>query len=203
MKSIILALALLSPSAFAYYSTWDTGDVLKAGHYESSLEAQFVTTDGSGANLVGRFDMPVQDDSSARVMLGAGTVDFHMGGFYKYVPYPDTDKQPAIGLIGGVLYARNEGNNYMTVRIAPIVSKAFHVDFGTLTPYASLPIGLCSRRGGTDVPAILALGSDLQTSHFKHMRWRAELGFNLNDAYSYVSLGAILNFDEENGISFE
>lgn len=203
MKRLILMLSFLSPSAFAYYSTWDTGDVLKPGHYDSSLEAQFVTADGSGMNLVGRFDMPVQDDSVARIMIGAGTVDFHMGGFYKYVPYPDTPSQPAIGLIGGVIYGRNEGYNYLTVRLAPLVSKTFQVNFGSLTPYASLPIGIRSQKNGTDVPIELAIGTDIKTMHFEHLRWRTELGFNLNDAYSYVSIGAVLDFDEENGIIFE
>jgi len=203
MKWIVIILSLLSPSAFAYYSVWDTGEVLKEGHYETSLEGQFITAEGSGMNVTGRFDFPIQDDSSGRVMLGAGAIDFHAGAFYKFIPYPDTEKQPAIGAIFGAIYARNEGENFLTLRIAPLVSKVFQLNFGEMVPYASLPIGLTSRKGGTDVPINFAIGTDVKTDHFKHWRWRTEVGFNIDDSYSYVSIGAILDFDQENGIMFE
>jgi hypothetical protein len=204
---LVFCSILLGRASFAYYSVLDTGDILAPGHYDLSLETEFITSDGSGANVVGRFDTPVADDAQIRALVGGGTTDFHAGAFYKWVPIPDVHDQPAVGIIAGALYARAnnpEGNstNYFTARIAPVASKAFQFEFGKLEPYLSVPIGV--RVGdGSQLPIQLALGTEVKTHHLDNIAWRAELGFNLNQAYSYISLNAVLNIDEQKGIEFK
>lgn len=202
----LIATFILTLPSYAYYSTMDTGDLLRQGNHKVSAETQFITDKGSGANFVGRFDSGLTFDSNIRGMIGFGTTDFHIGGFYKWVPIPDIDNQPAIGLLAGVLYARDDGLNELSVRLHPLISKMFPLDFGDLTPYASLPIGLRSqdkkadRSSKVDVPVQIAAGAQLKTLHFERLLFNLELGFDINKAYTYISLGVSLLFDDEEGL---
>ena len=203
------ALVLLSRSSSAYYSTADTGEILKPGHYDVGAEAEFITDHGSGANGVAKFDAPLSDETQARAMIGFGSTNFQLGGFFKWIPIPDLRSQPAIGLIGGAIFARtnndlSQSKNYMTFRVAPIISKTFFAEQSEFTPYASLPVGMRIGDGKTVFPVQLAIGLDLKTHHLDNFRWRVEGGFDLtNKAYSYISLNAFLTFDEEHGIEFK
>lgn len=201
---VCFAIGVFSLSAQSYYSVLDTGEILSPGKFDLSLETQFVTAQGTGMNLTSRFDTPLSEETQLRAMLGFGTTDFHAGGFLKWVPIPDSGRQPAIGLIAGAMVGRDENDknltkSYFTARVAPVISKTFEPNFGSITPYASLPVGL--RFGdGTEVPIHLAFGTELRTQHLENIRWRAELGFNLNKSYSYISLNAVLDIDEAKGV---
>lgn len=196
------AVVLLTLPAQAFYSTFTTGDMLAEDKYEAGVETQFVTSGDDGVNLVGRLDVGYNDESSFRGMLGFGVTDFQVGGFYKWVPIPDYDNQPAMGILAGAQYAKYNNESEVALRVHPFLSKKFEVDFGDLTPYAALPIGLRSYDGDTDLPLQLALGSRLRTDHFEKIEWMAEIGMNLSDAFTYISVSAVLEFDSESGLEF-
>lgn len=197
-----VAILFFTPQAWAFYSVMDTGDLLDPGHYRVGAETQFITNEDSGVNLVSRFDMGLNEDSNLRAELGFGTTDLHLGAFYKWIPIPDYEQQPAIGFSSGVVFAQYSGHTELSLRFHPIVSKGFEVEFGKITPYASLPFGLRSYDDDTDVPVQLALGSDLYFSQLDLWHFKAEIGFDLSEAFTYISFGATLDFDEENGIRF-
>ncbi len=199
---------LISPLAQAYYSVLDTGEILQPGHYDMSLEGEFVTNNGRGANLVGRFDAPLSEETQVRAMVGFGTTDFHFGALFKWIPVPDLKRQPAIGLIAGGIFARitddRSSNTYLTFRLAPLISKTIAISGGELTPFASLPLGIRTGASRVDGPVQFAVGTEYKTNHLENFKFRGELGFDLNNkSYSYVSLNAILLFDEEHGIVFK
>jgi hypothetical protein len=202
--SFVLLLAALgfSPSSWAFYSTMDTGDLLEVGKYRLGAESQFITNEDTGVNGIARFDFGFNEEANVRAELGFGTTDIHIGGYFKWVPIPDYENQPAIGLTTGLLFAQYEGETELSLRLHPIISKGFAVDFGKITPYASLPIGLRTYDHDTDVPVQLTLGSDLFFQEINLWHFKGEVGFDVSKAFTYLSIGASLDFDEENGISF-
>lgn len=197
----------LSAPAWAYYGVLDNGEILSAGHYKLTGDLQALTSSG-GLNIGTRFDIGFQDEFGARAILGAGTTDVFFGGLLKWMPVPDIEGQPAIGFNAGLLYANDGGTRDLTFRFEPLVSKKFKVDDSYLTPYASLPIGLRQRdaREGHNTSYVttqLVAGSQLEIPKWKNLQFIGELGLNLDNAFSYVSVGAILYFDSENGVQLQ
>lgn len=215
MPRFIALLALLTHAqAFAYLSTVDTGDLLEEGKNQVIVEGQFVTDPDGGANFVGRFDGAIDDSTGWRALLGFGSTDFEVGGFIKWIPIPDVDDQPALGLLAGVLYSRDFGDSELAVRVHPIVSKKFSLEIGDLTPYASIPIGFHSRgekriyddgdeQDKNIFPLQLTAGTFFKPKSFENLRFGAELGFSLSEANTYFSIFGALGIDPENGIEFK
>ncbi len=199
---LFFSMALSAP-LWAYNTTLDTGRLLQEGHYKLGLESQFVTSGDDGINVAGRFDGPINDELNWRAQAGVGTTDGFLGGYIKWIPYPDLEKQPAVGLIAGVQYARFSGLDELALRAHPLVSKQFNLDLGEVTPYASLPIGLRSLDGETDLTVQFALGSEFRPQAWEKIRLMAELAFDVRKSFSYFVVGASLEFDEENGIEFK
>jgi hypothetical protein len=194
--AIIFGLLAFGSIGFAYQSLISTGDMLSPGQYGASLETQFVTQNNSGANLVGRFDGAYSRDLNYRAELGFGSTDFHASGMVKWIPFPDVDKQPAIGLMGGLGYAQYDDNSEVSLKAYPLISKRFIVDIGEIVPYASLPIGIRSYGGETLVPVQFTAGSELKTLYFKDLTFFAEIGFNLSNSFSYISFAALYRFGD-------
>ncbi|MCB0391853.1 MAG: hypothetical protein KDD58_11210 [Bdellovibrionales bacterium] len=194
-------------SSWAYYSLMDTAELVDEGKYNANVETQFITDGEDGLNLLGRFDSRLSDETSYRIEAGFGVVDFNIAAFYKWAPIPDTDKQPAISVAGGISIARyefgKESANDLSLRVHPIISKKFKNDFGIITPYGGIPLGLRSVDGDTDLVAHLTFGSSVKPSRFDNISFMAELGFDLAEAFTYLSLGLNLSIDPDEGIKFQ
>lgn len=202
---IVLALGLLAPQgASAYFSTIDTGELIAPHHYQISFEPQLMLSsyqgiDSNRANGVFRFDTGIDESSGLRGIIGFGAVDFQIGGMYKYVPYPDTEKQPAIGFETGALLARVNGNTEFSLRFHPLVSKKFATEIGDLIPYVSLPLGLTVRTNSSVVMMQIAGGSELRLLNVPNLSLFAELGISLSQSLSYLSIAAAWRFDTLGG----
>lgn len=194
---------LFSQGSYAYYTTNDTGDIIAEKQYRAGVETNIVFNDMKGLNLVGRFDLGFNESSNFRFLLGGGAVGFQTGVLYKWVPIPDYENQPAIGIMGGFVFARNEGVNFLSTRIHPLVSKKFVTENGEFTPFASLPFGFTISKGKTTTPLQLALGSEWLPNGLTKLSFMAEVGFNMYESFGYVSVSAMLRFDEEQGLKFE
>lgn len=191
-----------SCQAWAYYSVMDNGEILAPGKFKTTAETQFLTNEGGGLNVSGRFDMGVDDQTGVRGEVGFGKTDFFMGALFKWMPFPDVGQQPNIGFNAGVIYARDRGDNELSLRFEPLVSKFFETGFGGLTPYASLPFGIRSVADDTETPLQLVFGTQIKTNQLEHIQFLVEAGIDLNDSFSYISVGGVLYFDEENGLQF-
>lgn len=195
-------LLLLSLSAHGYYSVLDTGEIMPAGRYKLTPELQFLSAPG-GANVGAHFDYGLSEDTALRAEFGFGTIDFYGAGYFKYMPYPDIDNQPAIGFNAGLTYASDTGYSELTVRLEPLVSKKFNVDFGAITPYASLPIGIQRRAGSkyasdrNNLAMQLAFGTQVDLKTVENVGLMVEVGIDLNKAHSYVSFGGAWYFGNE------
>ena len=205
--NLLLLTLLFSHSSWAYYSLMDTAELVEEGKYNANVETQFITDGADGMNLLGRFDSRLSNDTSYRVEAGFGVVDFNVAAFYKWAPIPDTKSQPALSVAGGVSIARyefsDESANDLSLRAHPIISKKFSTDFGIITPYGGIPLGLRTVEGDMDLVAHLTLGAHIKPERFDNISFMAELGFDLAEAFTYLSLGLNLSIDPDEGIRFQ
>ena len=190
-------------AAQAYYTTMDTGEIVQKGSYRLMTETNVVFNDLSGLNLVGKFDLGMNESSNFRFLLGGGAVGFQTGVLYKWIPIPDFENQPAIGILGGFVYARNEGVNYLNLRFHPLISKKFNTSSGKFTPFAALPFGFTFTKEATKFPMQLALGTEWQPKSLKKLSFMLEGGFNLHESFGHIAFAALLAFDEDQGLKFE
>jgi len=199
MRSLLAAAALLLTSQFAhaYGSVIQTGDLVDPGSFQAALAPQLMLSRYDGVNLDALLDVGIDNASSARGLIGVGDgVDFEVGGLYKYIPFPDTERQPAIGGEVGVVFARTDGKSEVDLRFNPLVSKKLETEIGDVSPYASLPITIAFRDGSTLVPIQLAAGSELRLLSTPQLSFFAEAGLNLHDAFGYISAAVAWRFDE-------
>lgn len=206
---LISALLLLIrvPTAWAYYDILDTGEILPSGNYRLLGGAQLLT-DRGGFNVNTAIDAGFREEFGLRGILGFGSTDVFAGGYFKWIPIPDIEGQPAMGARAGVLYGKDGGTRDLSFRLEPMISKKFAVGSAFLTPYASLPMGINahdSENGSnkTEITWQLVAGSQMQFERWKKLQFMAEIGVDLQHALSHVSLAAVLYFDEENGIAIE
>ena len=199
LLSLLFISALgLSPKANAYFSTLDTGDTIGAGKYDVSVEPQFILDRYDGANLNGRFDAGINEESTLRTIIGFGQVNFQAGAMYKYIPFPDTPNQPAIGIEAGAIYARVQNSSELDLRIHPLVSKKVQLEDFKLNVYGSIPFGATFRDGNTYYPIQLAAGTEWKIPQHEQFSLMAELGINVNAAFGYVSFAGVYYFDDSN-----
>lgn len=188
--STVLA-SLICSASHAYYTVQESGELLKPEQMQAATEIQFITSGDEGINVIGRFDKGFDEESNLRFVAGAGTTDFFIAGYLKWVPFPDFEKQPAIGFSFGAQYGHYESDNELALRVVPFTSKKFDTDKGEFSPYAALPFAFSNYDEDSTIPFQLALGSRYRHHDFDHFDFNAELGFDINNAFAYVSLGAI------------
>jgi hypothetical protein len=196
----VLGLTLLaSQSSFAYFTIGESGDLPKAGQYRIGAEPQFVFDD-SGFNFSGFVDAPFRNDSSFRAIMGIGDTSFEAAISYKWIPIPDYGDQPAIGGKVEASYARKSGGNWDAIRIMPIISKDFDTVYGPITPYGSVALGLNGTPGANITTLQLVGGSEYRPPDYPRWMYSAELGLNLNNAFTYIS-GNVTYLLDENEVS--
>lgn len=197
---ILLPLLLIFASkSWAYLSISGSGEMPTAGSYILGFEPQILMNEGGGINVGGFLDQPLAESLSARYSLGVGKIDFHLGTGIKWIPFPDVDRQPAMGLKATAWYARQKDMNVWTMQVAPMASKKYDMDFGVLIPYAAVPINFVSSSEKNVTGTQFVIGSDLRYNNMEHMFFSAEVAINLKDSYSFISGTVSFPFDAEHG----
>ncbi len=191
--------SLIASMGHAYLSIAESGEVLPAGKYQVGVEPQILTNKDGGGNLDVFFDTNINESTSARILMGAGTIDFNAFASVKWVPFPDVDNQPAMGLRGGVGLARNEDENYLEVQFAPLVSKKFDTIYGMTVPYMAIPFTFFNTKDSNYVASNLAIGSEFHYQEWNEVMFGGELGFDMNKSYSYISLFMTFPFESQKG----
>lgn len=197
LSAFIFVSALsLAPKAKAYFSTLDTGDTIGADHYDVSVEPQFLLDRYDGVNLNARLDAGINEESTLRTILGFGQVNFQAGALYKYIPFPDTANQPAIGIEAGAIYARVQNSSELDLRVHPLVSKKIQIQDAKFNIYGSLPFGATFRDGNVYYPIQLAAGGEWKIPANEKFSVMTELGININAAFGYLSFAGVYYFDD-------
>lgn len=196
-KKIILSFSilLLSSQSFAYLSLLSTGDILPENKFQLLGYAEGVLDKGyNGININARGSYGLSEDFQVDGELGVGKFDVTLGAFIKWVPIPDIEGQPAVGVRGGVSYFKWNDFSQTSLVAMPFVSKAFTVNFGRLSPYAGLPLGVNTYNSHSDFFTRLALGSELSQTEWENIRFIAEAGFELSKSFSSITVGASYDF---------
>lgn len=197
-KYLVLSVFLSSP-AFAYLSVTESAEVMKSGTYALGIEPQFLTSDGGGTNINAFVDAGFRDDLSGRISVGGGETDFNAFASAKWVPFPDYDNQPAMGVRFGAGFARDEELNILQIQMAPMVSKKIDTVYGLATPYLAIPFTYLNTKHDNTVASNFVIGSEFNYFELPTLKVGAELGLELNDSYSYISLYISFPFDSGSG----
>ncbi|HEX7673796.1 MAG TPA: hypothetical protein VF412_06480 [Bdellovibrio sp.] len=197
-KYLVLGL-LVGSNAHAFMSIAESGEILPANTYQVGVEPQLLTDKNPGGNLDLFFDAPLNDSTSARLLLGGGSVDFNAFASVKWMPFPDVDKQPAMGLRVGAGVARDEDQNILQLQVAPMVSKKFDTDYGMSVPYLAVPFTFVNTKDDNFVATNLTVGSEFHYHEWKDVTLGGEVGLDLNKSWTYLSVFATFPFDSAKG----
>ncbi len=211
IKALLFFWLLLPTKLWAYYTHHDTGEVLKSSQYKLGLGTQFITDPKyySSTHFNGYLDSGLSEEANVRVALGAGSKFFNVGAFYKWVPYPDYGKQPAIGVRGGVIYARHsddnvsDSNTEISLRANPFISKMFKTVYGDINAYSALHLGIRGYNDKTTIPAQLSFGGEIKTNFYNATMFTGEIGVNMAKAFTYISVGIVFFVDDNKDYKLE
>lgn len=196
--TLLFTIILASPS-FAFFSLMDTSELKQQGDYRVLGEGQVLFDAPEGFNLNGRFATGLDDESELQFEAGVGSVDYYLGAFWKWIPIPDTEDQPGVGLRAGITFADFNGLSTYGFNVTPMISKEFDTNFGDFTPYSGLAIGLQNNVNDTYFSMQLALGVQWSPNEWdfrdlKDFNFLLEYGLDVDDAFSYLSFGASYDF---------
>ncbi len=188
---ILIGLLITPFPVHAYLSTIDSGELVPINQYRLILEPQ-----ANPFNLSAHFDAGITDSSQLRLSLGAGESGTHFDFSYKTIPIPNLDTQPAMGYKIGTIFASEKGReNSLTIRFTPLVSKNYIINQNRWTPYLALPLGVSVRKSTSTTPTHFVVGTELTPSTTPDMQFGAEVGANLRDSFSYVSVFVSFYFE--------
>jgi hypothetical protein len=167
----------------AYLTNSESAELVPENQFRVTLEPQ-VNYFAVNSHL----DFGVSEDSQVRLSAGIGGTGYNFDFFFKRVPYPDYDKQPAMGYkIGASFMMDQKKEMVLTPIIAPLISKNLIIKKDKWTPYISLPIGVSVHRSATTTPVHFVAGVELTPSSVENMQFGGEIGLNVKDSFTYVS----------------
>ena len=201
MRSLILLASLFffTTPSLAYFSLMDTGQVKKEGEYRVLGEGQVLFDAPEGFNLNARFATGIDDESEIQFEGGLGSVDYYIAAFWKWMPFPDTTDQPAIGLRAGITFADVNDVSRYGFNVTPMISKLFDTDLGDISPYGGVEMGLQNDVNETDFTMQAVLGVQWSPNEWdfpgiKDFNFLVEYGLEVDDAFNYLSFGASYDF---------
>ncbi|MBC7742449.1 MAG: hypothetical protein H7061_09640 [Bdellovibrionaceae bacterium] len=200
---LILSTFAFSGKAQAYLSINETAELLPEGYFRFGVAPQIKLTDNiqnsnsTGFNLGAFFDYFIVDDLNGRLAVGGGSTDFWTQASVKWVPFPDVDRQPAMGLRGAVIYARDSDLDFYDFQVAPIISKVGDTRYGKMIAFAALPITFINTKNKSTTGTQFAVGGEW----FSHEKFHfgVELDLNLSNSISAVSSFISFPFDSSIG----
>ena len=166
---LLFQTAVLSNAKAGYLSLGESGEIIPESTFQFGVAPQVITNGDGGFNIAVFLDAAWTDSLTSRFMLGAGEVDFYISGSAKYIPFPDVDRQPAIGVKLALWYAREGAANINTLQLAPMVSKKYQTEHGLFIPYAAYGISNYSVGGDSKTGDQFFIGSDWKNPDFDNV----------------------------------
>lgn len=185
MKRLLISfiyLVLVPQMSEAYFANIDSGELVPMDQYRLILEPQV-----GHFNLTAHFDAGITESSQLRVSLGAGESGTHFDFFFKSVPYPDFDNQPAIGYKVGTVFSADKGANVLSIRLMPLISKTYVIKQNRWTPYLSVPLTVSMQKSTSTTPIHAVIGTELNLPSAPDMQVGFEVGSSIKDSFSYAS----------------
>lgn len=197
--SLGFALLLATTARAGYLAIGESGEMLPENEYQFGVAPQILLNEGGGGNVDVFMDAPYSDSTSFRIQAGAGKIDFHAGAGVKFVPFPDVDRQPALGGKASVWFGRVGDNNALTLQLAPMVSKKFVDADNTYAPYAAIAANITSAKDRNFTGTQFVFGSDARLASWREALLTAEIALNLKDSYSAFTFCMAFPFDGSRG----
>lgn len=191
----ILSQLLTSFPTFGHWVILESGEPTSPQQLELGIAPMITLNNRPGGNGLVWGKLGLEDGKEILLQVGGGQIDhwFLLGG--RWVPIPDFDQQPSLGLRFDATLSRDDGISYGVVRLCPFVSKLFRAESGALEPYLYLPIGFQIQEGGYKNPFQLVAGSQLIIEDLRPVRLYMEVGFNLRDSPTFISVGVTSEFN--------
>jgi hypothetical protein len=179
----------------AYLNLAETADIPRQNQLIIGGYPQVFLNEGGGLNIGAFADYALSESISIRGLVEFGKIDFVLGTSIKFTPFPDIDKQPAIGLRGGFTYAREDSENLVSSHVAVLLSKKVDTDQGLLNPYVGIPLTFTTTKDSNKTGTQFIAGSEFTPNEQPLMKFGAEAGISLKDSYSYILGFITYSFD--------
>ncbi len=189
---VVVMSLVVSKSWGGIHSTLETGEIVD--RIKANISTQWLINGGyEGVGVMGHMEIPFSESSSWKVGLGRGTdINLQVDGSWKWIPIPDYENQPAVGLLSGVTYIHCPCPNSPSafgLYTHPIVSKKIRANFGTFNTYTGPLLGFMFNDNDTWYPIRLTLGSELIVDSMKNLGFTLEGSLNLNNSTNSVAFG--------------
>lgn len=197
--SIFAVAFLLSRYSHAFLTINETAEILPENYFRLGVAPQLIVSDGGGFNAGFYADAHIDDDLDGRITAGGGEIDFWTQASLKWVPFPDVEKQPAMGGRVAVIYARDEDRNTTGVQLTPLFSKKADTRYGNMIPYVGLPVTWFSTSSNSYTATQFTVGAEWFPVEDKHVG----VEFNLNLDNSLSSVSAYFSFPFEGSTGYK
>lgn len=175
----------------AYMGLMTTGDILQNNQVQGLGYLEF----WDGTNVNARASLGISEDLQGDIEIGAGDIDFTISAMAKWVPIPDYQKQPAMGIRGGVTYLDTDGYTQTSFVATPFASKAFHSPHGKFSPFGGIPLALNSNSDDTFFTARLIAGLEWTHPTQTNFHVIGEAGVKISSrSFGSVNIGAAYDF---------
>ena len=200
---LVLSLLLWPLQSGAYFGLTDTGELRQGSESRLLIGAQqILDSHNEGFNINGRYIMDSSGfikGSEVQMEAGSGSIDYHIGVFLKWIPFPDTDDQPAVGLRTGFRFASLEYSTY-GFSITPLISDSFNSGIGRITPYCGLPLGLQQNTLESIFSTQVAIGIEWSPQKWelgssRGFHFILEYDMNINKAFDSVHAALAYDFE--------
>ncbi len=209
MRSFIISLILLilwiPQLSHSYWIHGVTGDLLPYGQIKVLPAFQLIRSPVTTIGVFTSIEKRIHDSAQLVGSLSLGG-NLEGGVFYKWVPIPDYQKQPAMGVLAGISYGRikkedsknssldeKQIESLFTIKGQPFLSKYFQSAYGTFNAYVAIPVGIEFGGDDTEIPIKIAVGSEM-TFPDQSKVFLLEIGVNLIDSSTSVLFGLNFNF---------
>ncbi len=185
---------LLAQPCYSYQSLMTSGDLIQPETFQvlGYLESIFDELDGMNINARGVYG--INDEMQADLEIGMGELNIMLGAFLKWVPIPDYDKQPAIGVRAGLSYIDHDLYSQTSISAMPFVSKGYNAEYGRFVPYVGFPLAINSNKIDTYFSSRIVFGTEWTHPEEKQIHVVAELGFELSKSFNSFNIGASYDF---------
>ncbi|NDG86236.1 MAG: hypothetical protein EBX52_14505 [Proteobacteria bacterium] len=145
---------------------------------------------GAGVAMNTKFTYGIKPLSNLQIGIGPGSGEksFRFGGAYTFDFIPDLQGQIGAGLAAQAYYFNlRSGSGKLEAQVFPYLHKMFPGNGVSFDPYLAMPYGVSFVSGSAYGIWQLALGNYFKTSN--HLGYNTELGLNLKNSDTYLSLG--------------
>lgn len=197
---VTMGLTLSTTSSSAYVILGESGELIEPGKSSLSFFPQFILSDGGGFNFISFVDTGLTESSSMRLQLSTGDTDISGGASFKWVPIPDYQNQPAIGLKLGGFLGREGDSNFSHFQVAPLLSKKQSTDYGLFIPYGAIQWSNLYISGENFRSLQLLAGTEYLHDD-TNLKFGAELALEAKDASTYLGFWITVPFEDLGSLS--